>query len=211
MYCTKCGAENSPDSAFCTNCGAKIDDEKIVSEQASEQASGEPIPIYLDSNKFSSEKMHNFLQRITARIKKNKKTVIILACIIATLLILFITPASLRNKPGLNKELSLSSFTPMSDGYLSRSELISIAGQELYIELSKSSDGDDMDIKKTTFSVQSIEEGYVGGYWSNIEVVVVKGTYSVYTKYGIMLDPCPFTVNIKGNGEVYSCDIDSDL
>lgn len=209
MYCTKCGAENSPDSAFCTNCGAKIDDEKIVSEQAYEQASGEPIPIYLDSNKFSSEKMHNFLQRITARIKKNKKTVIILACIIATFLILFITPASLRNKPGLNKELSLSSFTPMSDGYLSRSELISIAGQELYIELSKSSDGDDIDIKKTTFSVQSIESGRIS--YTGADIAIVKGSYKVYTKYGIMLDPCPFTVTIKENGEVYSCDIDSDL
>ena len=209
MSCTKCGAENAPDSAFCTSCGTKLDDDKIISEQTGEQAGGEPIPIYPDSNKFSSEKMHSFLQRITAYIKKNKKTVIILACIVAILLILFITPASLRNKPGLNKELSLSSFTPLSDGYLSRSELISIAGQELYIELSKSSDGDDIDIKKTTFSVQSIESGRTS--YTGADIAIVKGSYKVYTKYGIMLDPCPFTVTIKENGEVYSCEIDSDL
>lgn len=193
MYCTKCGTDNAPGNAFCTSCGAKIDNE---------QASAEQVPIYLNSDSFSQSK--------TVRIKNNQKLAISLTCAFVILLILIII-VSLHNKPGLNKELKLSSFTPMSDGYLSRSELINIAGQELYIELSKSSIGDDMNIKKTTFSVQSIEEGYVKGYWNSIEVVVVKGTYSVYTKYGIMLDPCPFTVNIKGNGEVYSCDIDNDL
>ncbi len=200
MYCTKCGADNAPGNAFCKSCGAKIDNEQTVHEQAS----AEQVPIYLNSDSFSQSK--------TVPVKNNKKLVIFLTCAFVILLILIIIIiVSLHNKPGLNKELKLSSFTPMSDGYLSRSELINIAGQELYIELSKSSIGDDMNIKKTTFSVQSIEEGYAKGYWNSIEVVVVKGTYSVYTKYGIMLDPCPFTVNIKGNGEVYSCDIDSDL